>query len=150
MFQENQVSHSLIGLMRGSSVTMRGIASVVILTFGGLVTAPAVAAVKQELKEIQWHKQEEGPGAKLSERLQAVRDHLATAGKKSLKGGSLADERKALKADAEALADLDKETLDGFASTAKLIKDKHLPDVIVQREVAAEKQYKTEMAALRQ
>ena len=150
MFQENLVSHSLIGLMRGSSWTMRGIASVVILTFGSLVTAPAVAAVKQEIKEIQWHKQEEGPGAKLSARLQAVRDHLATAGKKSLKGSSLADQRKELKADADALADLDKDTLDSFASVSKMIKDKHLPEVIQQRELAAEKHYKTEMAALRQ
>lgn len=150
MFQENTVSHSLIGLMRGSNWTMRGIASVVILTFGSLVTAPAVAAVKQEIKEIQWHKQEEGPGAKLSARLQAVRDHLATAGKKSLKGSSLADQRKELKADADALADLDKDTLDSFASVSKMIKDKHLPAVIQQRELAAEKHYKTEMAALRQ
>jgi len=150
MFGEQKTSGALIGLMRGSNWTMRSIASVVILTFGGLVTAPAVAAVKQELNEIQWHKQEETPGAKLSARLQAVRDHLAMAGKQNLKDGSFVDERKELKADAEALADLDKDTLDSFASVSKIIQDKHLPEVIQQRELAAEKHYKIEMAALRQ
>lgn len=151
MNQENtQHSGALIGVMRESGWTMRTIASVVILTFGGLVTSPAVAAVKQEVQKIQWHKTEEGHGAKLSARLLDIRDHLAATTRKNLKGASLSDERKQFKDDATALADLDKQTLADFASTRAMIKDKHLPAVIMQRELAAEKHYKTEMAALRQ
>lgn len=151
MNQENtQPSGALIGAMRESSWTMRSIASIVILTFGGLVTSPAVAAVTQEVQKIQWHKAEEGHGAKLSARLLDIRDQLRTATRSNLKDASFSGVRKQFKDDAVALADLDKQTLADFASTRAMIKDKHLPDMIMQRETAAESHYKTEMAALRQ
>lgn len=140
---------ALIGAMRESGWTMRSIASVVILTFGGLVTSPAVAAVKQEVQKIQWHKADSGNAAKLSTRLLDIRDQLRTATRSNLKGASFSGVRKQFKDDAVALADLDKQTLADFANTRAMIKDKHLPDVIMQRETAAEKHYKTEMAALR-
>ncbi|MFI4967493.1 MAG: transglutaminase family protein, partial [Gammaproteobacteria bacterium] len=145
-----QLSGALIGSLRQSGWTMRSIALVIILTFGGLVTSPAVAAVKQEVQKIQWHKTEEGPGAKLSARIQAVHDRLDTLTRKGLKGSSLADMRKQLASDADDLAGLDKDTLASFAATRTMIQDKHLPDVIMQREVAAETHYKIEMTALRQ
>ncbi|HEV2331618.1 MAG TPA: transglutaminase-like domain-containing protein [Gammaproteobacteria bacterium] len=151
MHQGNtQHSGALIGAMRESGWTMRSIASIVILTFGGLVTSPAVAAVTQEVQKIQWHKAEEGHGAKLSEHLLTIRDHLKIATASNLKASSFSDARKQFKEDATALADLDKQSLADFASTRAMIKDKHLPDVILQRETAAETHYKTEMAALRQ
>lgn len=150
MHNDTAAHGTLIGAMRESGWTMRTIASVVILTFGGLVTSPAVAAVKQEVQKIQWHKTEEGPGAKLSAHLLAIHDHLGAATRQNLKGATFSDERKQLKDDAATLADLDKQTLADFAATAKMIKDKHLPDVIQQREAAAETRYKTEMTALKQ
>src|SRR5579859_5397320 len=147
---EQHETQSFIGAMRESGWTMRTVASVIILTFGGFVTSPAVAAVKQEVQKIQWHKAEEGPGVKLSARTQAVHDRLDSVTKKGLKGVSLTDMRKQFASDADDLAGMDKDTLASFDATRAMIKDKHLPDVILQRELAAETHYKTEMEALRQ
>ena len=127
MFQENQVSHSLIGLMRGSSVTMRGIASVVILSFGSLVTAPAVAAVKQEIKEIQWHKPDATNAAKLSAKVEEVHGVLAKLASRNLKSLDISASRAqihALKADLESL---DKGAMDDFAANEAHIQAHKLP-----------------------
>ena len=81
--------------------------------------------------------------------MKAVKDHLAAA-LKTPKGTSLMDVRRQLNTDMVALSAADKETLDGFATVRAMIKDKHLPDVILQRELAAEKHYNIEMGALKQ
>ena len=142
-------TNTLIGLMRESNWTMRSIASVVILTFGGLVTSPAVAAVKQEIQQVQQQKAAEGPGSRFSANMKSIKEHLA-ATLKTPKGTSLADMKRQLNTDTVVLAASDREMLDGFDSVRTMIKDKHLPDVIMQRELAAEKHYNIEMSALKQ
>lgn len=61
-------SHSLIGAFREATVTVKGITCIVILAFGGLMTSPAVAAVRQEVQKIQWRKSD-NKAAELSKTL---------------------------------------------------------------------------------
>lgn len=147
MFKEQKTSGALIGLMRESIWTMRGIASVVILSFGGLVTAPAVAAVKQEIQQIQWHKAD-GNAAKLSNKVEethAFLTKLAAHDAKSLDLAASHEQLHALKADLESL---DKGAMDDFAASEAHIKAHRLPEVIEQRQQAAVKTYRDRMDTL--
>lgn len=148
MFKETNSSGALIGIMRGSSWTMRGIASVVILTFGSLVTAPAVAAVKQEIKEIQWHKRDATNAAKLSAKVEEAHQALTRLSSRGSKGLDLKASHAqihALKADLEAL---DKGAMDDFAANEAHIKAHKLPEIIEQRQQEAVKTYRTRMDTL--
>ena len=148
MFQENTTSNTLIGLMRESNWTMRSIASVVILTFGGLVTSPAVAAVEQEVKEIQWHKTDASNAAKLSKKVEethAFLTKLAAHDAKTLDLAASHEQLRALKSDLESL---DKGTMDDFAANEAHIKAHKLPAVIEQRQQDAVKTYRSRMDTL--
>lgn len=146
--QSTETSGALIGIMRESTWTLRSIASVVILTFGGLVTSPAVAAVKQEIKEIQWHKADASNAAKLSKKVEETHDFLTklTAhDPKSLDLAASHEQLRALKADLESL---DKGAMDEFASNETHIKAHKLPMVIEQRQQDAVKTYRSRMDTL--
>jgi transglutaminase-like putative cysteine protease len=148
MFQEKAPSHALIGLMRESHWTLRSIASVVILSFGGLVTSPAVAAVKQEIKEIQWHKADSTNAAKLSAKVEEAHQVLTKLASRNLKDMDVSASHAqvhALKADLEAL---DKGAMDDFAANETHIKAHKLPEVIEQRQQAAVKTYRDRMDTL--
>lgn len=143
-----ETSGTLIGLMRESNWTMRSIASVVILTFGGLVTSPAVAAVKQEIQQIQWHKADASNAAKLSAKVEethAFLTRLAVHDPKSLDLAGSHEQLHALKADLESL---DKGAMDDFAANETHIKAHKLPGVIEQRQQEAVQTYRSRMDAL--
>lgn len=168
MTQQQMDSNSLIGAFRDAGLIIKGIACVVILTFGGLVTSPAVAAVKQEVRKIQWTKPD-NKAAALSKTLKDVHrllDNLplnaptqvpttATTNAATAPATFTAKQtdafkaaREQLKAYHDQLKILDQATLDQFASVKAHIIKHHLPQVILDREAKAETTYKTRMSTL--
>ena len=153
MNQENtQPSGALIGAMRESSWTMRSIASIVILTFGGLVTSPAVAAVTQEVQKIQWHKADSGNAAKLSAKLDEAHKLLtrfaSQGSQKTLAMADVSDQHSQIHGLISDLNDLDKGAMDDFATTEAHIQAHHLPAEIEQRQQQAVKTYRARMDGL--
>ena len=148
MFQEKTVNYTLIGLMRESGWTMRSIASVVILTFGSLMTLPAEAAIQQEIKQLQWHKPGTTNAAKLSAKLEETHQlltKLATGDTKSLDLKASHTQVQELETD---LQSLDKGAMDDFAANEARIQAHHLPAVIEQRQQDAVKTYRGRMDTL--
>lgn len=165
MTQEQMDSNSLIGAFRDAGLAIKGIACIVILTFGGLVTSPAIAAVKQEVQKIQWS-HPDNKAAELSKTLKGVHQLLdnlqlsvptttaatKTATTSAAFSNKQADAfkvaRKQLIAYRDQLKTLDKDTLDQFASVKAHLLKHHLPQVILDREAKAEATYKSRMTAL--
>ncbi len=123
-----------------------------IIAYGGLITSPAVAAIRQTVQQPpvqKTQKQVSRTAAQFGHKMADVRKHLGQLARQGLKGQALADLRKHLKADADNLGTLDTGMQQKFAATRAMIKSHHLPDVIAQREAKAESHYKSEMAGLK-
>lgn len=149
---DKRSSHSLIGAMREATWTLRAIASVVILTFGGLVTSPAVAAVKQEVQKIQWHKADSTNAAKLSAKLDEAHKLFTRFSSGDMKTAMAAADISAQRSQVHSLmsdlASLDKGAMDDFAATETHIKAHNLPAEIEKRQQDAVNTYRARMDAL--
>lgn len=130
-------------------------AAVVILTFSGLVTAPAVAATRAEVeRQERAAPREQGNAEKLNATLREIRDQLcALAGKPDATNRIASnDQRKAaretLKELHAQLRELDKAAREDFRAIEEDLKQKNLSDAILQRHFDAVAKYEAEADAL--
>lgn len=144
-----------IGAIRDGGLWVRSLCAIIIVTFGGLVTSPAVAATRAEIeRQERTAPPERDESTKLNTVLLKTRDQLrALAGKPDvLNRVATKEERKAardaLKALRAELRELDKAAREDFRSIEKTLRAKNLPDVILERHAQAVARYETEAAAL--
>lgn len=152
---DNNKASSAINAIRNGGAWVRSLSALIILTFGGLVTSPAVAATRAEIeRQERLAPAPETPAAALNTTLIKTRDALArlagppdALGRVETKEARKAarEELKALRAE---LRELDKQAREDFRAVAKHLEDRHLPDVILERERAAEAQYREQADAL--
>jgi len=155
--------HPLIGAFRHSTLTVKVLACAVILAFGGLVTTPAVAAIRKEIKAHHWRTERSNPAAKLSVTLHDLHRRLAQFAVAPIKPTAAAatqaaqkmaavpaSERVAVRHYLDKLRRLDGQVRAQFAATYAHLKHHHLPTAILQREQVAQKKYHVRMAALMQ
>lgn len=139
---------SLIGELRDSTFSVRAVCMVLVLAFGGLVTAPGVAAVRQEYKKLKDSPaSEDSVAARLASVLVKAQRTLekATADKISRPG---APERIQLKNLRRTIEKLDKQVSNRFDRIEAHLKKAHLPDVILQRQENAVASYREHIAPL--
>ncbi len=155
--------HPLIGDFRHATLTVKILACAVILAFGGLVTTPAVAAIRKEIKTHPWRTERSNPAAKLSVTLHDLHRRLAQFAVAPIKPTAAAatqaaqktaavpaSERTAVRHYLDKLRRLDGQVRAQFAATYAHLKHHHLPTAILQREQVAQKKYHVRMAALMQ
>lgn len=161
--EAHPTSHSLIGAFRDATFTVRGIACLVILAFGGLMTSPAVAALRTEIQTHPWHHEPTNPAAELSQTLDALHRQLdsLTSGQASPVMAHAhavpqagfhvqvpALDHAAVRNYLGQLAGLDEQMKAQFAATRAHLIQHHLSAVIMERERKAEAEYASRMTAL--
>lgn len=151
-----------INAIRNGTWFTRVISALIIITFGGLVTSPAVAATRAELERqerITPREQSlvESNSAKLNAALLRVKDELRkvagkpalmTAAYQSVTAEERMQARKTLKQLRAELRDLDKAAREDFRRIGDELKAKNLPEVILKRHVDAVAKYEAEADAL--
>jgi hypothetical protein len=148
-----------INAFRDHGIVTRVVATVIIIAFGGLVTAPAVAATRAA-NELATERQErtalpeQSESTKLNAALLETKEALRqVAGLPDvLDRVASQNERKAardtIKTLRKQLRDLDKAARDDFRAIEKHLKANNLSDVILQRHYDAVAQYQREADAL--
>src|SRR5690606_36278463 len=146
--------------LRAARWWTRGIAAIVLVAFGGLVTSPAVAAVRAEMeRQASQAPRAQSEAEKLNAVFRQVKNQLgilAGKPKAGLAAASVApataaarqNARAALKALRGQLQVLDKAAREDFQAVGQHIRKHGLPEVILQRHQAAIAQYEAEAAAL--
>ena len=162
MLGDNRVTNdrSAIGAFRNATRAVKILACVVIAAFGGLVTAPAVAAIRKEIEIHPWHFRHQDPAAELSSVLEKLHNELprmistptrpaAGAVSKALGTNAVvpASARSRLGQYLDKLERVDRKVDLQFSRTKKHLKRNHLSSVIIKRELKIEKEFHKRAAA---
>lgn len=142
------MQQTIIGRFRSATLARRIICATIIVMFGGLVTAPAVAGVRQEYKTWQVNVTvTENVAGHLAKVLEKTRRVLKKALVKTVGKAGKPDwiEIKNLH---HTIETLDKQVSDRFNHIEMHLKRSHLPDVILQRQTDAVTKYRKHIDAL--
>lgn len=149
-----------IAAIRTARWWVKSIAAVVLITFSGLVTSPAAAAVHAELERQQrLAPREQGEAEKLNTVLLEVKEQLGILAGKPKSGLAAASAapavvaerqtaREALKSLRKQMQALDQAAREDFREIGQHIRQHGLSDVILQRHQAAVAKYEAEATAL--
>ena len=135
----------LIGTLRDASLFLRATATVVILAFGGLITAPAAAALRTAPLDPTPEAAEPTADQRLADTLQAIRGRLDQAARADQRRGR--HEPVALTPLADTLRELDGPITERFDEIQRLIHAKGLGPTIQQRLDAARGHYRRHLEA---
>lgn len=133
--------------LRGRALVVKSIASFVLFAFLALVLEPLAIAAHIPSPQ-QFSKPAPSPEEKLETTLSDIGRQLTQFDKKLANKEDTEKEQNSLHELRLNLELLDKETLDHFAQIGERLKEKQLPQVILDRQRQAVEKYKAEMAAL--
>ena len=149
------MSELSIGTLRKRNGVMRGLTLAVLLIYATDVLSPSARAIADEVQhQRSIARAEAAEKANFSAALTHVKDHLRVlAGHRDFaKRAPSAADRKASKAALRALREqlngLDAQTQAEFSATERTLREKQLPQVILQRHADAVAKYKRELTAL--
>lgn len=138
---------SLIGLMRNTGLFMKSTALTTAITFGMMVTSPAAIALRTaETNPVEAG--DSNPEAQLSSLLEQITqkfDALETAHEAGETTESIVSELDELQ---DQMIDLDREVMANFGVMEQKLKDKKLPDTIIERHQAMVAHYQAHRARI--
>lgn len=148
------MSELSIGTLRQARAFMRTTASVVLFAYTSVVVSPSVQALQQPVASRSVSEVSHAQVHDFGKSLETAREHLRVLSGHSDRRGhspSAADRsaaKTALRAWRAELMQLDQETRADFDTTDRLLKEKSLPTVIIQRQAAMAERYRKELTGL--
>ncbi|HET6725346.1 MAG TPA: transglutaminase-like domain-containing protein [Gammaproteobacteria bacterium] len=140
------MQNSLIGALRDSVLPLRMICVVIILAFGGLVTSPAVAAIRDYKAPAA--EAASSQASRMASALRKITYMLDKAPGGMAAQGLTAQQMPDFTSLQRKVADLNSAVLDHFHAVGEMIQAKHLPKVIQERQKATVDKYKKAMGKI--
>lgn len=138
-----------IGQLRKARLFLKATAVVVTVAFLGLYLEPLALAAQLPAREAAPAARAPSDTERLSQTIDGIEGVLGKISDKSARHEDVSKEKQDLKALRTELEGLDQKALQDFDTIGRRIKDKKLPQVILDRQAQAVRTYKERMAALK-